>query len=155
MFIDSHCHFDFAPFSQDSDHYIQQAKAVGVRHLVVPSIGASNWAAIQQLSQQHPHREHSVELDLHEAGERSAGDPDSAVRVDHVPQRSDPRRRAGHGDDDRHRVAATTVDAARALGRLDDAPRAAQRARRPDAACCEAHLGAVQRRSVRRERLVH
>ena len=54
MFIDSHCHFDFVPFSENNELYIQQAKAVGVKHLVVPSVGASNWRIVQQLSHQYP-----------------------------------------------------------------------------------------------------
>ncbi|GHA50711.1 TatD family hydrolase [Photobacterium aphoticum] len=51
MLIDSHCHFDFSPFDADPAQYLADAQQVGVEKLVLPAIGASNWAAVQALAE--------------------------------------------------------------------------------------------------------
>lgn len=53
MLIDSHCHFDFPPFSDDPVHYLELARRAGVEIIVIPSVGERNWALVEQLSQQH------------------------------------------------------------------------------------------------------
>ncbi|UTV29329.1 TatD family hydrolase [Photobacterium atrarenae] len=77
MMIDSHCHFDFAPFDADPAGYLAMARQAGVAALVIPSVGERNWQRVQALSHQydgvyyalglHPffsaeHREASLEL---------------------------------------------------------------------------------------------
>lgn len=48
--IDSHCHFDFAPFSEDPAHYLALARQAGVNKLVIPAVGVRNWQAVRQLA---------------------------------------------------------------------------------------------------------
>lgn len=54
MLIDSHCHFDFPPFSDDPVHYLELARRAGVEIIVIPSVGERNWALVEQLSWQYP-----------------------------------------------------------------------------------------------------
>lgn len=73
--IDSHCHFDFAPFDADPAGELARAREAGVEALVIPSVGERNWQAVQALSRRfgelyyalglHPyfsaeHSEHSL-----------------------------------------------------------------------------------------------
>ncbi|PSW56861.1 TatD family hydrolase [Photobacterium leiognathi] len=51
--IDTHCHFDFPPFSDDPERALTLAKAAGVKQIVIPSVGQSNWHSIEQLCQHH------------------------------------------------------------------------------------------------------
>ncbi|WP_318456299.1 TatD family hydrolase [Photobacterium leiognathi] len=51
--IDTHCHFDFPPFSDDPERALTLAKAAGVKQIVIPSVGQSNWHSIDQLCQHH------------------------------------------------------------------------------------------------------
>ncbi|WP_428772992.1 TatD family hydrolase [Vibrio sp.] len=75
--FDTHCHFDFAPFAADFALNWQQAQAQGVKRMVIPAVGESNWHRIDQLSRHnhglyyalgwHPHflqGEPDVALDL-------------------------------------------------------------------------------------------
>ncbi|WP_368501946.1 TatD family hydrolase [Photobacterium sp. 1_MG-2023] len=50
--IDSHCHFDFAPFSQAPAAYLKDAQRAGVSHIVIPSVGEKNWQRIQAICEQ-------------------------------------------------------------------------------------------------------
>lgn len=50
--IDTHCHLDLATFDHDRADVLQQAKAVGVSDIIVPSISRANWSAVKQLTQQ-------------------------------------------------------------------------------------------------------
>ena len=50
--IDSHCHFDFAPFSDDPAQAWAQAQQAGVKALVIPTVGSSNWQTVATLCQQ-------------------------------------------------------------------------------------------------------
>jgi len=52
MLIDSHCHFDFAPFIDAPEYYLALAKDAGVKRIVIPSVGERNWHAVEQLSRQ-------------------------------------------------------------------------------------------------------
>lgn len=53
MFIDTHCHLDAAEFGDTADVIIQDALAAGVSAIVVPSVDASNFAAVQNICAQH------------------------------------------------------------------------------------------------------
>jgi TatD DNase family protein len=48
--IDTHCHFDFAPFSDDPIHWLEKAKMAGVQKLIAPSVSQKNWHKLIKLS---------------------------------------------------------------------------------------------------------
>lgn len=52
--FDTHCHFDFEPFSDDFASQLQQAHQHGVTRLLIPAIGPSNWQKVIDLSSQYP-----------------------------------------------------------------------------------------------------
>lgn len=52
VIIDSHCHFDFAPFIQNPTQAWAQAQQAGVKAMVIPTVGRSNWQAVATLCQQ-------------------------------------------------------------------------------------------------------
>ncbi len=43
-FIDTHCHFDFPPFTGDESASIQGATDVGVQSIIVPATQAANFS---------------------------------------------------------------------------------------------------------------
>ncbi len=53
--FDTHCHFDFDVFQQDFTHQVDLAREQGVERILIPSIGPSNWARIQELANQYSH----------------------------------------------------------------------------------------------------
>nr|WP_026595240.1 TatD family hydrolase [Musicola paradisiaca] len=53
-FIDTHCHFDFPPFTGDEAASLAQAAQSGVHRLVVPAVAASYFDRILALSQRWP-----------------------------------------------------------------------------------------------------
>lgn len=54
MYIDTHCHLDAAEFGGTQSALIQEALAAKVTTLVIPSVAASNFAAVQALGAQYP-----------------------------------------------------------------------------------------------------
>ena len=52
--IDTHCHFDFPPFNDDPEQALSLAQEGGVKQIVIPTVGLSNWAKVQQLCQRYP-----------------------------------------------------------------------------------------------------
>ncbi|AJR09808.1 hypothetical protein H744_2c3164 [Photobacterium gaetbulicola Gung47] len=54
MLIDSHCHFDFAPFCDDPEHYLALARQAGVEKIVIPAVGQRNWQVLRDLSVRFP-----------------------------------------------------------------------------------------------------
>jgi len=53
MFIDTHCHLDAAEFGVTPQVLMQEALAVGVSTIVLPSVERSNFAAVQSICAQH------------------------------------------------------------------------------------------------------
>lgn len=53
-FIDTHCHFDFPPFSGAETLSIQRATEVGVCQIIVPSVDAERFSAVLDLANGHP-----------------------------------------------------------------------------------------------------
>ncbi|EGQ9834622.1 TatD family deoxyribonuclease [Vibrio cholerae] len=52
--FDTHCHFDFPPFTATPELELQKAAQHWVRRLVVPSIGPQDWQAVTELAQRFP-----------------------------------------------------------------------------------------------------
>ena len=52
--IDTHCHFDFPPFNDDPEQALALAQEGGVKKIVIPTVGQSNWTKVQQLCQRYP-----------------------------------------------------------------------------------------------------
>ncbi|MBD4705756.1 metal-dependent hydrolase, partial [Xanthomonas citri pv. citri] len=48
-FIDTHCHFDFPPFSGDEEASLQRAAQAGVGKIIVPATEAENFARVLAL----------------------------------------------------------------------------------------------------------
>lgn len=53
-FIDTHCHFDFPPFTDDEPASIQRAAAVGVNCIIVPATQAANFSRVLALAENYP-----------------------------------------------------------------------------------------------------
>lgn len=52
-FIDTHCHFDFPPFSDHEESSLRLAAEAGVRQLIVPAVEAARFEHILNLAAQH------------------------------------------------------------------------------------------------------
>lgn len=53
-FIDTHCHFDFPPFTGDEAASIQRAAQAGVNGIIVPAIEAANFSRVLALATAYP-----------------------------------------------------------------------------------------------------
>ncbi|HDN2510838.1 TPA: TatD family hydrolase [Providencia rettgeri] len=54
QFIDTHCHFDFPPFSDALSESLHLAQQSGVEQIVIPTVSLDNFARVWQLAQQYP-----------------------------------------------------------------------------------------------------
>jgi len=54
VFIDTHCHFDFAPFNGDETGSINRAKDAGVERIIVPAVEAKRFAGVLALAERYP-----------------------------------------------------------------------------------------------------
>lgn len=52
-FTDTHCHFDFPPFTGDEEASLQRAAQAGVEKIIVPAVDATRFAAVLALAHQH------------------------------------------------------------------------------------------------------
>ncbi|MEZ8141723.1 deoxyribonuclease YjjV [Enterovibrio norvegicus FF-454] len=52
--IDTHCHFDFPPFDDETANWVSRTAAAGVHHLIVPSVAVSNWQTTANLANTFP-----------------------------------------------------------------------------------------------------
>ena len=50
-FIDTHCHFDFPPFTGDEEASIQRAAAAGVSKIIIPATEADNFPRVLALAE--------------------------------------------------------------------------------------------------------
>ncbi|MCX8964224.1 metal-dependent hydrolase [Erwinia psidii] len=50
-FVDTHCHFDFAPFSGDEAESLRHAADAGVEKIIVVSVAASRFAGVMALAE--------------------------------------------------------------------------------------------------------
>ncbi|MEG1212379.1 MAG: metal-dependent hydrolase [Leclercia sp.] len=53
-FIDTHCHFDFPPFTDDEPASIQRAAVAGVDAIIVPAIDAASIVRVLRLGERYP-----------------------------------------------------------------------------------------------------
>ncbi|MBJ3592857.1 metal-dependent hydrolase [Salmonella enterica subsp. enterica serovar Saintpaul] len=53
-FIDTHCHFDFPPFTGDEPASIQRAAQAGVDRIIVPATEAANFSRVLALAKNYP-----------------------------------------------------------------------------------------------------
>ncbi|MEG1419621.1 MAG: metal-dependent hydrolase [Citrobacter sp.] len=53
-FIDTHCHFDFPPFTGDESASLQRACEAGVGSIIVPATEAANFTRVLVLAQTYP-----------------------------------------------------------------------------------------------------
>lgn len=53
-FIDTHCHFDFPPFTGDEPASIQRAAQAGVDRIIIPATEAANFSRVLALAKNYP-----------------------------------------------------------------------------------------------------
>ncbi|ELY3761112.1 TatD family hydrolase [Cronobacter universalis] len=53
-FIDTHCHFDFPPFTGAEAESLAQAASAGVEHIIVPAVEAARFATVLELAARYP-----------------------------------------------------------------------------------------------------
>lgn len=53
-FVDTHCHFDFPPFTDDEPASLQRAAEAGVEAIIVPAIDMASIARVQRLGERYP-----------------------------------------------------------------------------------------------------
>lgn len=53
-FVDTHCHFDFPPFTGDEEQSIEKAAEAGVQAIIVPAVEAAYFSRVLDLSARHP-----------------------------------------------------------------------------------------------------
>jgi TatD DNase family protein len=75
--FDSHCHLDVEDFDPDRESVLADARAAGVKHLMVPAITRNHWDALWTLCAGDPHLYpaiglHPVMLDRHASGDTAA-----------------------------------------------------------------------------------
>ena len=51
--IDSHCHLDFAAFSEDREQVLSNCLAREIKHIVIPGVTANSWLSLMELCNQH------------------------------------------------------------------------------------------------------
>jgi TatD DNase family protein len=75
-FVDTHCHLDAPEFAGDAMDVRQRAAAAGVRHCVLPAVGAGDFEAVRALA--HAHGD-SYALGIHPLSTSSAQEDDLAL----------------------------------------------------------------------------
>lgn len=60
--IDTHCHLDFAEFSQDRQEVLTQASHAGVGVIVVPAVKCASWDALIAMCKQSPNLYYALGL---------------------------------------------------------------------------------------------
>ncbi|MFZ4833085.1 TatD family hydrolase [Rouxiella sp. Mn2063] len=84
-FIDTHCHFDFPPFSGAEAASLALAEQAGIRQIIVPAVTADRFARIVQLAQNYPPI--FAALGLHPLYIAQHQEADLAVLDSHLQQR--------------------------------------------------------------------
>ncbi|MFD1804216.1 TatD family hydrolase [Mixta tenebrionis] len=84
-FIDTHCHFDFPPFSDSEQESLALAARAGVQRLIVPAIDATRFDNILALTQRYPAL--YAALGLHPIAIQQHSDAALAALEQHLQQR--------------------------------------------------------------------
>ena len=84
-FVDTHCHFDFPPFSEHESDSLQQAAAAGVEKIIVPAVAASRFQRVLSLAENHPAL--YAALGLHPMAVAEHNDAAVALLEQHLKQR--------------------------------------------------------------------
>ncbi|MFH7908268.1 TatD family hydrolase [Enterobacter cloacae] len=53
-FVDTHCHFDFPPFTGDETQSIERAAQAGIHAMIVPAIEVDRFERVLDLARRHP-----------------------------------------------------------------------------------------------------
>jgi len=51
--IDAHCHFDFPCFDQQRQSILEDARALGLSHLVIPGVRRADWERVTRVASQY------------------------------------------------------------------------------------------------------
>lgn len=51
--IDAHCHFDFPCFDHHRQSVLDEARALGLSHLVIPGVRRSDWARVSRVASEY------------------------------------------------------------------------------------------------------
>lgn len=54
LFVDTHCHFDFLPFTGNEAESLQRASLAGVSKIIVPAIESARFASVLSLADNYP-----------------------------------------------------------------------------------------------------
>jgi len=84
-FVDTHCHFDFPPFSEHESDSLQQAAAAGVEKIIVPAVAVSRFQRVLSLAENHPAL--YAALGLHPMAVAEHNDAAVALLEQHLKQR--------------------------------------------------------------------
>ncbi len=85
--IDTHCHLDFPPFSDNPTYWLANANEQGVTGVIVPAVARTNWQAVSQLSHDFPRVYYA--LGLHPVWDDKHDDTDIDLLADALQARSD------------------------------------------------------------------
>ncbi|MFS2222889.1 TatD family hydrolase [Pantoea sp. B65] len=84
-FVDTHCHFDFPPFSEQQSESLQRAATAGVDKIIVPAVAASRFQRVLALAEHHSAL-HAA-LGLHPMAVAEHNDAALALLEQHLQQR--------------------------------------------------------------------
>jgi len=84
-FVDTHCHFDFPPFSGHESDSLQRATAAGVEKIIVPAVAASRFQQVLALADNYPPL--YAALGLHPMAIAEHNDAAVALLEQHLKQR--------------------------------------------------------------------
>ena len=74
MFIDSHCHLDLPCFSEGLDNLLLQLDQNKITKIIIPSLEASRWEALQLLSKKNPSIYYALGIHPHFVDRFNKGD---------------------------------------------------------------------------------
>ncbi|MDR3433521.1 MAG: TatD family hydrolase [Rouxiella aceris] len=86
-FVDTHCHFDFPPFSHHESASLEAAAIAGVRQLIVPTVTADRFDPVLALANVYP--QVYAALGLHPLYVARHRDEDLALLADRLQTRSE------------------------------------------------------------------
>ncbi|MGL5040045.1 MAG: TatD family hydrolase [Aeromonas sp.] len=73
LFIDTHCHLDFAVFDHDRTALLTHCRALGIKQFIVPAITEDNWAQVMALADQYADLFYGLGIHPWYAGQQQPG----------------------------------------------------------------------------------